>query len=472
MNTLAICLTGGVLLAGVGSTDPTPGNSTHNSIATTYRERANRIIEATLADNDAYKKLEELCDDVGNRLSGSENLNNAIRWAVETFKRDGQENVHTESVMVPRWVRGRESLELILPRRESVPMLGLGGSVGTPAEGITADVIAVYDEKELDQVGEKARGKIVLFNFPMDGHGYGTTVRFRTNGARLASEYGAVAALVRSVTTRSLQSPHTGAMRYGDAKVKIPTAAVSVEYARKMARLLKRGKTVRVTLNMQAKTLDDAPSANVVAELRGSERPDEVVVISGHLDSWDVGQGAHDDGAGVVTAMETINILRKLDLRPRRTIRAVLWTNEENGLAGGKAYAKRHESELSNYVAAIEMDSGGFAPTGYGVSLSDEAAQNVAVEQLADVLSLLESIGATNASAGGGGADIGPMKPAGVPMLGHRVDGEHYFDYHHTHADTLDKVDPDDMSKNAAAMAVVAYILADMPGRLGAPSGG
>jgi len=445
-------------------------------IARSYEAQAKRILDAALAGNDAYRKLEELCDDIGNRFSGSQNLDRAIVWAVETLRRDGHENVHSETVMVPKWVRGRESLELIEPQRQPVPMLGLGGSVGTPPEGITAPVVAVFDEQELERLGKQVRGKIVLFDHPMSseneqhGAGYGSAVRFRGAGARLAAKYGAVAALVRSVTTRSLQSPHTGGMGYGDAEAKIPAAAISTEFAAKITRLQKRGIPVTVTLKMEAKLHDEpVESANVIAELRGRERPEEVVVVGGHIDSWDVGQGAHDDGAGCVTAMEALKVLRKLDLRPRRTIRVVLWTNEENGLAGGRTYAKDHEDELPRHVAAIEADSGGFRPLGFGITLADETAQKIATEQLREILTLLEPIGATAVQVGHGGADIGPLRPAGVPCLGLSVDMTHYFDVHHTHADTLDKVDPQDLSKDVAAMAVVAYVLADMPGRLGQP---
>ena len=448
-------------------------DDTSSSIADQYREAAERIIEATLAQNDGYIKLQELCDGIGHRLSGSPQLDQAIHWAAAALRQDGQENVRIEKVMVPHWVRGNESLMMLQPRRAPIAMLGLGGSVGTPAEGITAQVVVVANEEELEALGDGASGKIVLFNNPMpeydseNGSGYGTTVRFRSNGARLASEQGAVACLVRSVTAHSLRSPHTGAMRYGDAAIKIPAAAVSTEDAAMMARLQARGVPVTVTLKMEAKTFDPAQSGNVIGELRGSTNPDEIVVIGGHIDSWDVGQGAHDDGTGCVMAMEAINVLRRLDMIPRRTIRVVLWTNEENGLAGGRQYAKDHADELANHVAAIESDSGGFRPTGYSIQCADELKQATAVEQMRDILSLLVSLGADDVQIGRAGADVGPMSPAGVVLMGHDVEGSTYFDYHHSHADTVDKVDPEDFSRNIAVMATVAYILADMPQRIG-----
>ncbi|MCH7702872.1 MAG: M20/M25/M40 family metallo-hydrolase [Planctomycetes bacterium] len=443
------------------------------SIADRYRPAAKRIIDAALAGNDAYNKLEQLCDGIGNRLSGSPQLKRAVRWAAAAMTADGQENVRLESVMVQHWVRGTELLMMNEPREAFMPMLGLGGSVATPPEGITADVVSVADEKALDALGEAVRGKIVLFNYPMPpfdpetGSGYGAAVRYRGGGAQMAAKYGAVACLVRSCTAKSFQSPHTGGMKYGDAETKIPTAAITIEDAARITRLQARGVSVNVTLKMEAKMLAPAPSANVIGELRGTTYPDEIVVIGGHIDSWDVGQGAHDDGGGCVTAMEAINVLRRLNMIPQRTIRVVLWTNEENGLAGGKQYAIDHADELSNHVAAIESDGGSFAPIGYSIACNDEARQATAVKQMGEILSLLAPLGATKVETGHSGADVGPLKGQGVITMSHMVDMSTYFDYHHTHADTLDKVDPEELSQNVAVMATVAYILADMPGRLG-----
>ena len=438
-----------------------------------YRGPAQRIITAALAENDAYRKLEELCTRIGNRLSGSPQLEQAIDWAVETMKKDGQENVRREKVTVPHWVRGQESVTMVEPRVERLAMLGLGGSIGTPPEGITAPVVVVSGKDELDSIGDQAKGKIVLFNNimppydPEKGSGYGPAVQYRGKGASLASEKGAVACLIRSVTAKSLRSPHTGAMRYGENDKKIPAAALSTEDAETIARLQARGVPVVVTLKMEAQTLPDVTSANVIGELRGSTQPDEVVVIGGHIDSWDVGQGAHDDGGGVVMSMEAINVLRKLNLIPRRTIRVVLFTNEENALGGGRVYAADHVNELPKHVAAIEADSGVFRPTGYSVECENKERESVAAEQLRDLVTLLSSIGSMKASTGHSGADISPMKSAGVILMGHDVEGATYFDYHHTQADTIDKIDPQALSQNVAALATTAYILADMPTRLG-----
>ncbi len=257
-------------------------------------------------------------------------------------------------------------------------------------------------------------------------------------------------------------------MRYGDAPLKIPTAAITIEDADMLWRLKKLGIPTVVNLKMEARTLPDAESANVIGEIRGLKWPEEVVVISGHFDSWDVGHGAHDDGGGCIIAMEAINVLRRLQMFPKRTIRVVLWTNEENGLRGAKAYAKDHADELKNHVAAIESDSGVFAPRGYGVQCKDEDRQTLAAEQMTEILGLLaSSMGELTAKTGHSGADVGQMKDAGVILMGHRVEGSKYFNYHHTHADTIDKVDPEELSQNVAVLATVAYILADMPHRIG-----
>lgn len=439
-----------------------------------YRDTADRIIAAGREKNDSWLKLQELCDDIGNRVSGSPALEQAIEWAQASLKADGQENVRAEEVTVRKWVRGNESCELVSPRSMKINMLGLGGSVGTPKEGITAEVVVVKDKGELDALPDEViRGKIVVFNFAMPkysvekGSGYGAAVQYRTNGAKWASERGAVAALVRSVTAKSLNSPHTGAMRYGGSETRIPAAAITVEGALMLERLQARGKRPTVRLIMEATDAGMAPSANVLAEIVGSEKPDEVVVVGGHIDSWDVGQGAQDDGAGCVAAMEALNILRKLGLRPRRTIRVVLWTNEENGSAGAQTYLAKHQNET--HVAGIESDSGGFSPQGFSLELKDESKGELAVKQLAEILQLLTQLEATSAKLGGSGADVGELAVLGTPCLGLDVNGALYFDTHHTDADTVDKVDRRELSDCAVALAVMTYVLADMPGRLGDP---
>jgi carboxypeptidase Q len=420
-----------------------------------YRAAADRIIDAALADSAAYARLAELVDRFGPRLSGSDNLERALDWILDQMRRDGLEQVRGEPVMVPAWVRGQESAELLEPRRRRLPVLGLGGSVGTPPDGITADVLVVSSFEELSARSAEARGRIVLFDVPFTT--YGETVRYRTAGAVEAARAGAVASLIRSVTPHSQQTPHTGMMSYADSVPRIPHAAITVEDAMLLHRLQDRGDRVVIRLVMGARTLPDRQSRNVMAELRGRERPEEVVVLGGHIDSWDVGQGAMDDGGGVVAAWEAVRLLQRLGLRPRRTVRVVGWTNEENGLRGGQAYRDAYRAELPRHVLAIETDAGVFTPRGFGFQGSDSALALVGRIGL-----LLERIGAGAVTRGGGGADIGPIMREGVPGMGLAVDGERYFWYHHTDADTMDKLDPREMGLCVAALAVMAYVVADM----------
>ena len=423
-----------------------------------YRATAGRIIGAALVSDHAYTRLAYLTDQIGNRISGSPALERAIEWALAEMKRDGLDNVRGEKVMVPHWVRGDESLEITAPRPFKLTMLGLGNSVGTPAEGITADAVVVRNFAELDALGEKVRGKIVVFNAPFTN--YGATVQYRGSGPSRAARYGAVAAIVRSVTPVSLQSPHTGGMNYDPQQPKIPAAAISIEGAELLQRMYDRGERTTLRLKMEAKFLPDAESANVIAELRGSEKPDEIVVIGGHFDSWDVGQGAHDDGGGCIMAWEAVRLLKELGLRPRRTIRVVLYTNEENGLRGGTAYHDAHRAELAKHIFAIESDSGTYRPEGLGLAAT---APPQVRANLIEIAKLLKGIAADGIAATGGGADIGPIMREGVPGASLDVEGSHYFDIHHTNSDTLDKIDPRDLQLCVATMAVFAYTIADIP---------
>ncbi len=434
-----------------------------------YREVAAKILAAARADRGAFTKLSYLTDRIGNRISGSPQLDTAIAWAVDTMKKDGHE-AHTEPVMVPHWVRGAEDASNTSPITRPLKIIGLGGTISTPKGGITAPVVVVHSFEELDAKGADVKGKLVLFDVAMPafteakGSGYGDVSKFRTRGAIAAAKLGALGVLMRSVTAHSLRTPHTGAMNYDPAVTKIPAAAVTVEDAQLIARLGADAPVI-VHLALDSKMLPDAKSANVIGELKGREKPDEVVVISGHIDSWDVGQGANDDGAGCVIAMQALTTLRVLGLTPRRTIRVVLWTNEENGLRGAKQYAIDHASEFAKTVLAVEADSGSFAPLGFSVDSKPEIQPKV-IQRIAEIATLLEPIHATKVTAGHGGADIGVMTPAGVPTIGLDVDGRTYFDTHHTEADTLDKVDPATLADDVAAMAVLAYIVADLPGRV------
>lgn len=425
-------------------------------VASQYRDAAARIIGRATQDSAAWNRIATLTETFGHRFTGSPSLERAIDWVLAEMQKDGLDSVRGEPVLVPRWVRGTESAELVAPRVQPLPMLGLGGSIATPAAGITAEVMVVTSYDDLAARAAEARGKIVLFNVPFTT--YGETVRYRSGGAVAAARAGAVASLIRSVTPQSLRTPHTGGMAYSDSVRRIPHAAITVEDAGMIARMVARGERVRVKLTMSAQSLPDGASRNLVGELRGTTSPDEVVVMGGHIDSWDVGRGAVDDAGGVVVAWEAIRLLKELGLRPRRTIRVVGWTNEENGLRGGNAYRQVHAADLERHVAAIESDAGVFRPQGFGFTGSDAAFAIVR-----EIGTLLEGIGAGNIVRGGGGADIGPIMAEGVPGMGLNVDGTRYFWYHHTDADTVDKLDPHDVSLCVAAMAVMAYVLADMP---------
>ena len=440
-----------------------------DGLSEAYRTPANKLIDAALADNEGYAKLAYLCDRIGNRLSGSESLDKAVAWAAEQMKKDGLENVVTPKVKVPHWVRGNESAALVEPVKKQLTMLGLGGSIATPKAGITAAVLPIGSFAELEKRGRsEVSGKIVLYNVPWEG--YGRTVAYRHGGASRAAALGAVAVLVRSITPVSLQTPHTGAMEYEADAPKIPAAAVTIEDATLIQRLADSGAKVVVHLAMEAKTLPDADSANVIGEIPGRERPQEIVVIGGHIDSWDVGAGAQDDGSGIITCLQAAALIKKLGLQPRRTLRVVFWTNEENGGAGGKAYREWAGDTVKNHVAAIEMDGGAEKPAGFGVSAGANTQAYLA--RIHDLSSLLERVDAGSLTAGGGGADISPLMHDGVPGIGVHTVGTHYFDWHHSEADTLDKVSLEDFRKNLASLAVMSFALADMPGRLTAATGG
>ena len=420
-----------------------------------YQPIATKIIAESQRTDFAWQRLAELTDTYGPRLSGSEGLERAIDWAVAQMKKDGLENVRKEPVMIPKWVRGRESLELIEPIRQPLPMLGLGNSIGTPASGIEADVLVVSSFDDLKARATEAKGRIVLFNVPFTT--YGATVTYRSTGPAEAARLGAVAMLVRSVGPVGLRTPHTGATNYADGVPKSPAAAIPVEDAERFARLAARGVKVRVKLNMEAHFDADVLSYNVVGELRGRELPDQIVLVGGHFDSWDPGTGATDDGGGCVVTWEAVRLMKALNLRPRRTVRVVLFVNEENGLRGGNGYRDAHAGELDKHVLLLESDGGVFDPTGFGFTGPDQARATVTT-----IATLLAPLGANRIGPSGGGADIGPSATAGkIPTMSHEVSGD-YFLIHHTPADTVDRITPKQMSNNAAAIAVMVYTVADV----------
>ena len=421
------------------------------------------LIGGALSDGVTYERLTELADGIGPRLSGSPGAAAAILWAERKFRDDGVP-VHTEPVMVPHWVRGKEAAEIVSPALAGprpLAITALGGSAATPAGGLTAEVLEVRSLDELSALGEKVRGKLVLFQHPMaTAHDYGEYAGLRSLGPLAAAWLGAAGALVRSLATASFRSPHTGMMKVDPAVPAIPGAALATEDAELIHRLLAQG-PVSVRLELGCQTLPDAPSFNVVAEVRGSEKPDEIVLLGAHLDSWDLAQGAVDDGAGVVMLMETMRLLARLPTAPRRTVRAVLFINEENGLRGGAAYAEAHASEIGKHVVALECDIGAGAPLSWTVNAGPAA---VAIWQ--PWLKPLETLGCAGLAEGDrGGADLSALqKRPGAPAVVELIqDGTHYFDVHHSAADTLDKVNPRDLAQSTAALAWGAWSLAQMP---------
>jgi hypothetical protein len=425
---------------------------------------ADTIIARELQSSRAYETLSHLTDDIGARLTGSKGAALAVRWTTRQFREWGIP-VSSEPVKVPHWVRGREEAHLLSAANQNLVLTAIGGSVATPPSGITADVVEVDSFDALKTLGTaKLRGRIVFYNNPMDmdlvrAHrafeAYRIAVAFRGAGASRAAEYGAKAIVIRSVGSASLRTPHTGALRYDPKQPKIPAAALTAEDAMLLHRLLARGKRVRLHMLLTPKTLPDVDSANVIAEIRGSEKPEEIVLIGAHLDSWDLATGAIDDGSGVAMVMETMRLLKEMNLRPRRTIRAVLFMNEENGSRGALQYAKDHGKE--KHIAAIETDAGGAAPTGFTTTLKGDAL--AALEGRTKPLAAVSSNRFEVAEEAG--ADIGPLTEAGVPGFGLVPEPLHYFDYHHTNADTLDKVDPKELAQDTAAIAALAWILAE-----------
>ena len=465
MNRRTVLATGFVAISLVLSPDAGAQRRTSrppapDPIQRDYQAAADRIIAAALADSAAWDKLAELTDTFGHRFSGSESLERAIDWVLAKMRAEGLQNVRGEPVMVPRWVRGHERAQLVQPRYLDMPMLGLGRSVATPKGGIEAEVLVVSSFDELRARAAEARGKIVLYDAVFTN--YGATVAYRSTGANVASRLGAVGVLIRSVGPFGMRTPHTGNMAPYDTTVPmIPAAAISQEDAAMLHRMQARGQRIVVRLEMEAQMMPDVPSRNLVAELVGREKPDEVVVFGGHIDSWDVGTGAMDDAGGVVIAWEAVRLLKQLGLTPRRTIRVVGWTNEENGGAGGRAYRDTHRNALEKHIAAIESDGGTFKFRGFGFTGSDSAFRVVN-----RISKLLRPLGVDSAIVGGGGADIAPIMALGVPGIGHLVDGTKYFWYHHTEADNVDKIDPRELGENVAAMAIMAYVLADLPAPL------
>lgn len=422
-----------------------------------------RIFNEILANGKSYGWLRQLTKDVGPRLSGSVGSQKAVEWAKKTMEAEGFNRVFLQEVKVPHWVRGAKEQARILVGNEKldVPIAALGGSVATPPAGITAEVIEVKNFAELRALGrENVAGKLVFFNRPMDPtklntfEAYAGAVDQRAAGATEAAKLGAVGAIVRSMNPSLDDFPHTGSMRYGTGVPLIPAAAISTNGAELLSARLKQSPNLKFFLQQSCETLDDATGHNVVGELRGSEKPDEIIVVGGHLDSWDLAEGAHDDGAGCVQAIEVLRTLKALGIRPRRTIRAVLFANEENGLRGGVKYADLAKQNGERHVYAIESDNGGFTPRGFGIVGTD--AQVAALQRFKP---LLAPYGLHDIGRGSGGADIGPLGPLGTVLVGFKPDTQRYFDIHHAATDNFETVSERELKLGAASMAALVVLL-------------
>ena len=449
------------------SPSPTPAVFSLQTLA-----ELKRLQQAALNSDYAYRQVAHLANNIGPRLSGSAQAAKSVDYVASELKAIGCE-VQLERVMVPHWVRGEETAALVqFPGQaenttQKIVLCALGASVATPADGIVAEVITVRNFDEMKALPrDKVAGKIVLFNYPFDkqmageGHGdeaYGEAVVYRSDGPSAAARQGAVACLIRSVGGADYRLPHTGQTSYADRAPKIPASAVTAEDADLIVDLLRQG-PVRMKLILTPQQLPDVESYNVIGDIKGSEHPEQVIIVSGHLDSWDLGTGAIDDAAGVGVSMEAANLIQNLHLKPRRTIRAIAWMNEENGSAGSKQYWKDHEKEASNHFAAMETDGGAGHPLGINIKGKPEVKK-----MLAPVAAILQESGAGVLNfVEHCGADIEPLEKAGVTAFSPIQDSRFYFNYHHTAADTLDKIVPKELAEDSAVVAVAAYGLANM----------
>ncbi|MFM7217830.1 MAG: M20/M25/M40 family metallo-hydrolase [Bacteroidota bacterium] len=424
------------------------------------------IYTEVLSNSPSYEWLRDLCTSIGGRLSGSPEAERAVEWTRKRMLEAGADTVWLQEVWVPHWVRGaKESGEIIdkTGHRQKVPVCALGGSVATPSSGVEAEVIEVTNFDELEKLGkEKITGKIVFFNHPFDRrfvntfNAYGEAGAYRWRGPSMAAKYGAVASIVRSMTLAQDDNPHTGSMRYADTLPQIPCCAISTNGADLLSGIIRADKQTRFSLKMNCATLDSVLSHNVIGEIRGSEHPEEFVVVGGHLDSWDTGDGAHDDGAGIVQSIDVLRTLKALDLRPRRSIRAVAFMNEENGTKGGKKYAEEAERKKEKHVAAIESDAGGFTPFGLGLQMDEQKKESVRKWQ-----GLFKPYNVWNFEEEHGGADIGYLQDRiGTPLIGLVIESQRYFDVHHAPIDTIELVNKRELLLGGATMTSIAYLLA------------
>jgi carboxypeptidase Q len=469
MRTLPWCLACALLVGPAWpASAPTPPAAAASPATTEAEAMLQRIFAESLARGKAHDHLRELVGRHPGRLSGSKALADAIDWAEQTLRTVGVDTVVRQDVMVPHWERGPEESALLWRADDAEPLavVALGGSVPTEGNGVVAEVIEVRSLDELATLGQsRIAGKIVFFNRPMDpaivraSEAYRLAVDQRSRGPATAARYGAVAAVVRSMTHALDDHPHTGGTSYPAGAPRIPGAALSTVAAEKLSAALRTG-PVRLALKINSRWLPDAPSHNLIAEIRGRELPDEIILVGGHLDSWDIAPGAHDNGSGVVQSIEVLRLFRVLGIQPRRTLRCVLFTNEENGLRGSTAYVNRVKEKKERHLLAIETDNGGFQPRGFNLgSTQGDAHERAAVRWR----SLFEPYGIHLFMKGTAGADIGPLLVQGITVAGLLPDSQRYFDYHHTTQDSLDKVNPRELHLGAAALTALVW-LADTQG--------
>ena len=418
------------------------------------------IYKVALTKSDCYENLRSLCKDIGPRLTGSANAEKAVHYFEEKMKSYGFDRVYLQEMKVPVWRRLDQAKAEITTTKTKVNVCALGGSVATDPRGIKAEIIEVKSFEELDQLGEKnIKGKIVFFNRPMDPthietfHAYGGAVNQRGSGASKAAKYGAVACVVRSMNLRIDEFPHTGAMHYDAKYPKIPSAAISTRDAELLSSSIKK-QTTQFFIKFNCDTLPDQTSYNVIAEIKGSEFPEQIITVGGHLDSWDLGEGAHDDGAGCVQSLEVLHLFKTLGIKPKRTIRAVMFMNEENGLRGGVKYAEEAKRLNENHIAAIETDAGGFSPRGFDID-----ASNAIIDKIKSWELLLKPYGLREIEKGGSGSDIGPLKAPNVALIGYRPDSQRYFDVHHAATDVFEAVNKRELELGAASIAALVYLI-------------
>jgi carboxypeptidase Q len=427
-----------------------------------HRDAAVQIKNSGLTEMESYSLLFDLTTTIGHRFSGSPGYDKAVTWCQKKLEQVGADSIWLEPVMIPQWVRGAKEKAMMKSRGKTTDLsiCALSPSVSTSKKGLSAKVIEVQSLEEAAALGEKAIGKIIFYNRPFDKttvntfEAYGNAVDQRGRGAVVAAQTGAVGVLVRSMTNAMDEYPHTGTMRYYDSIPKIPAAAISTIGAEQLSAALKTDPDLVVQMTMDCRLLGDVQSYNVIGQITGSEHPEQIVLIGAHLDSWDKGTGAHDDGAGVVHCIDALRMINTIGQKPKRTIRCVLFANEENGIRGARTYAAWARQSSDVHIAAIESDEGGFTPRGFGVS-----ADSSQFDQILSYKTFLDIVGADRITKGGGGVDIDQLKTKGTALIGLTPDNQRYFDLHHSDLDTIDKVHPRELQLGSIAMAILTWCI-------------